>query len=134
MRQKVQAQQKWRGVIFAQKDSGLLPGEYCRRKGLCKTSFYIWRKRLGMAKDSAGPERLAQGSFIRLKPAPQKDQPMAWQKAGPAPFTVGSMPLVVQAAGALSAIQIETPNGYCVQGVYGGLSGLKSVLEVLRCL
>ena len=130
MRQGTQTQQKWRAAIFAQKDSGLLPGEYCRRKGLCKTSFYTWRKRLGMARDAAGPQKMEPRGFIRLKP-PAASVPLT---LGPTPFAGAPVPLAVEAVDPLSAMRIETPNGYCVQSAYGGVGGLKRVLELLRCL
>ena len=129
MREGTQTQQKWRAAIVAQKDSGLHPGEYCRRKGLCKTSFYTWRKRLGM-RDVAGPQKLEPRGFIRLKP-PAASVPLT---VGGAHFAWAPVPLELEEVDPLMVMRIETPNGYCVQSAYVGVGGLKNVLDVLRCL
>ena len=97
---------RWREVVLAQKASGLEPVEYCRKEELCRTSFYAWRKRLGLIQDPRAGVKLSKG-FIRL---------MA--------------PVSAMAAG----IRIETPNGYRVEAGHAGEDGLKSVLEVLKCL
>ena len=97
---------RWREVVLAQKASGLEPVEYCRKEELCRTSFYAWRKRLGMAEGPVAGVKLAKG-FMRLMP-----------------------PASAMAGG----IRIETPNGYRVEALDVGEGGLKSVLEVLKCL
>ena len=111
MRQK-KTEDRWREAVSAQKASGSGPGEYCRKERICLTSFYAWRKRLGMSKWPAAGVKLSKG-FMRLMP--------------PAP-------LVAEPVAAMAAIRIETPNGYQVDAGYEGEDGLKSVLNVLRCL
>ena len=106
MRQEKKTEDRWREMVLAQKASGSGPGEYCRKEEICLTSFYGWRKRLGMTQDSTADMKLSKG-FMRL---------MA--------------PASAMAAG----ICIETPNGYRVEAGHAGEGGLKSVLEVLKCL
>ena len=111
MRQK-KTEDRWQEAVSAQKSSGSDPREYCRKERMCLTSFYAWRKRLGMSKGPAAGVKLSKG-FMRLMP--------------PAP-------LVMEPTAAMAAVRIETPNGYRVDAGYAGEDGLKSVLSLLRCL
>ena len=111
MRQR-NTEDRWREAVSAQKAGGLSPGEYCRKERICRTSFYAWRKRLGMSTWPGAGVKLSKG-FMRLMP----------------PAT-----LVAELAAAMAAIRIETPNGYRVDAGCAGEAGLKSVLNVLRCL
>jgi len=113
---KEQTKQKWRGIVLAQKTSGLYPIEFCRQNNICRPSFYQWRKMLGMADEAAGSGMIA---------IPGKD--ILRTKNLPRGF-IRVMPPIEKTEG----ICVETPNGYQVKTGQIGESGLKSVLEMLR--
>ena len=106
MGHRISTEQRWRELVMAQQSSGTPPVKYCREENICRTSFYAWRKRLGMANAPAAPAVSVSKGFMRLRP----------------PTTE------------VRGIRIETPNGYCVQTWPMGEDGLRNVLEMLRGL
>ena len=47
----------WERVVSAWRQSGLRPGEFCRRHGLSGKRFYQWRKRLQPPMPGSPPQR-----------------------------------------------------------------------------
>jgi len=52
---------RWRQIIQQQQTSGLGVAEFCRRSSLAASSFFAWRKRLGVARAAA-----LQASFVPI--------------------------------------------------------------------
>lgn len=44
---------KWREIIERQRASGLSVGAFCRRDAIAESSFFAWRRRLGVAQPAA---------------------------------------------------------------------------------
>lgn len=120
------ATKTWRAKIEEQQASGLEPGAFCRKRNICSSGFYAWRKRLGMERSGADPVMRGQ----RLLPGPLRPLSGAGflrlDSAGAAVLkdTVPGQPPRV--------MWIETPDGYRV-GVNGGV-GLAEMLGLLRSL
>ncbi len=53
---------QWRKIIKDQEASGETAAAYCRTEGLCKHSFYGWRKQL------AAEKQLPKNGFVEIKP------------------------------------------------------------------
>ena len=119
MDQKIRTRERWVGLVQAHQASGLKVEEFCRMKKIYSTSFYGWRKRLGMAKGSSGPTVSALKSDGKSGVSGN--------------LTKGFMRLTPPAA-ELRAIRIETANGYKVDIGYAGKDGLENVLRVLQAL
>jgi len=119
MGQKIGIQERWQGLVRAHQASGLKVEEFCRREKIYSTSFYGWRKRLGMAK-------VTDGSAVSTPKSEDKSS----VSGSP---TKGFMRLMPPATGS-GIIRIETANGYKVDTGYVGEDGLKNVLRVLQAL
>ena len=117
MNQRISSNERWMRLVRAHQASGLKVEEFCRREKIYSTSFYGWRKRLGMAK----------GSSVPAVSAPKRSDGMSGV------LTKGFMRLIPPAA-KLRAIRIETANGYTVDTGCIGEDGLKYVLRVLLAL
>ena len=50
MNQRISGVKAWETIIKGQVSSGQSVTQHCRQKSVCKTSFYDWRRRLGMLK------------------------------------------------------------------------------------
>lgn len=69
------AASKWREIIDRQRASGLLIAGFCRRDAITESSFFAWRRRLGVAPPVAGfveakvtsPPRRGGGIEVRLR-------------------------------------------------------------------
>ncbi|MBF0505181.1 MAG: hypothetical protein HQL14_08825 [Candidatus Omnitrophica bacterium] len=113
MGKRIRNQRRWREVVLAQQTSGLKPGEFCSKENICSTSFYTWRKRLGLipAMDTGAlaGSKTGNGSqgFIQVRPPHEEVS---------------------------KSIRIELPNGYRVAVDYIGEAGLKKILEFVRCM
>jgi hypothetical protein len=115
---RIQGQQRWQELMQAQVASGLSVEIFCHSQKICRTSFYAWRKRLGKAKGPSAPALPARYEV----------------KGGEAEkLTKGFMRLMPPAAES-RGIRIETANGYKVDTGYGGVEGLREVLQVLQVL
>ncbi len=55
-------QEQWRELLAQQSNSGLAISAFCRRHGLCESTFYAWQKRLRLAR---GQNRM----FVEVKKA-----------------------------------------------------------------
>jgi hypothetical protein len=106
-------------VVLAQQASGLRPGEFCSKENICPTSFYTWRKRLGL---------------VPQVPAGTLLSDVGGEKTGPGHEPKGFMRVVPPQEVASRVIRIELPNGYRVAMDYIGEDGLKQLLEILRCM
>lgn len=113
---RIRTQRRWRKVVEAQQSSSLSPGQYCSKENICPTSFYAWRKRLGMKQE------------VPTTALPDSED------SGPGQSSKGFMRIKPPGTAALGGIRIEIPNGWCVQTDYRGEDGLKRLLEILRCL
>jgi hypothetical protein len=129
------AVKNWRQKITEQQVSGQEPGEFCRQRNLCATSFYAWRKRLGMKSPLPAP---VPGNPALLPVV--KDQRVLPEPLKP---TASLGFLRLDSSGAFSAqdstveqrprvLWIETPGGYRV-AVNGGV-GLVEVFGLLKSL
>ena len=99
---------KWRTIIEAQEQSGLDVVEYCKTKGICRSSFYGRRKQLLMAvNDKPG--------FLKLMPSAETG-------------------LSVPAAAYETPINIRTPNGYQIGLRLSEENGLAQILGILKSL
>jgi hypothetical protein len=98
----------WREAILAQRKSGLNISAFCEQRKLCRPSFFVRRKQLGLMKETA-QEGKSKG-FRRIQP-----------------------PIPMGPTAELRAV-IETPNGYRVHAGLIGAEELKSVLDVIKCL
>jgi len=119
MGQKIGIQERWLGLVRAHQASGLKVEEFCRREKIYSTSFYGWRKRLGMAKGS-------DGSTVST--------PKSEGKRGVSRNSTKGFIRLMPPAAESRAIRIETANGYKVDTGYVGEDGLKNVLRVLQAL
>jgi len=54
--------EQWRKIIMNQEASGETAAAYCRTEGLCKHSFYGWRKQLAVENKSP------KNGFVEIKP------------------------------------------------------------------
>ena len=126
----------WRQKITEQQASGQSPGEFCRQRNLCSTSFYAWRKRLGMKSPSPAPalESPALLPVVRnqgVLPGPLKPTAspgfLRLDPAGAA--NVVKNPAIEQIS---RVLWIDTPSGYRV-AVNGGI-GLAEVFGLLNAL
>ncbi len=117
----------WRQQITEQQTSDQSPGEFCRERNLCSTSFYAWRKRLGMKiavpksamipavkerRSLAASKPMPGAGFLRLDPAMGHNEPVC-----------GQSPRV---------LWIDTPGGYRV--AVNGSAGLAEVFGLLKAL
>jgi len=119
MGKRILNQRRWRKIILAQQASGLKPGEFCSKENICLTSFYAWRKRLGLVPEA--PTSALQPDAGDEKPVPDH---------GPKGFMQVTPPYIEASRG----IRIELPNGYRVAMDDVGQDGLKKLLELLRCM
>ena len=119
MGKRIRNQHRWRKMILAQQSSGLKPGEFCSKENICPTSFYTWRKRLGLVPEVATGALLPDASG---------------EMSVPSNNLKGFMQVVPPQKEASRAIRIELPNGYRVAMDYIGEDGLKKLLELLRCM
>jgi hypothetical protein len=129
-------QQRWREAILGQRESGLTIREFCEQRKLSRPSFFLWRKRLGMAKQEAAVPALPVTRCGKSKPSKSLSKGFIPAKGGAVGF-VRLMPrpaLEVGLKAEWMTIRIETPNGYRVQAGQMGEEGLKSVLTVLKCI
>jgi len=122
-RQRIGDDHRRKKLVQAQVVSGLSVERFCRVKKICKTSFYAWRKRFGIASKSAA--HVLPVAVIIRKDVPTKNFTEGFMritppKAGPAPETI--------------TLCIETNNGYKINTGFGGKDGLKELLQVLRSL
>ena len=92
---------RWPGIIAAQEKSGEKISEYCKRKNICRPSFFHWRKRL--------KETSSQSGFKRID--------------------TNISPVVMPQG--LGNIRIWTPNGYQIESNECKAEELKRVLEVV---
>lgn len=51
----------WRDLIMRQQDSELGIGDFCEQEGVHATSFYVWRKKLGIVSKQKGKPRKLNG-------------------------------------------------------------------------
>ena len=119
MGKRILNQRRWLKIILAQQASGLKPGEFCSKENICPTSFYAWRKRLGL---------VSEASTGALAPDAGDEKPVS--DHGPKGF----MRVVAPQTEASRVIRIELPNGYRVAMDDVGQDGLKKLLELLRCM
>jgi hypothetical protein len=112
-------EERWRELAKSQLASGLSAGEFSKRKKICLSSFYGWRKRLGFGANQGtrqvpgSPESRQSGiakGFLRVTAAAPSRMSMASQ----------------------AVIRIETPNGYRIEAAEGTKAILKDVLELLQ--
>ena len=68
MGKRIRNQHRWRKMILAQQASGLKPGEFCSKESICPTSFYTWRKRLGLVPEAATGALLADAGDEKPEP------------------------------------------------------------------
>lgn len=118
MNAKIKSKERWIELIQAHKASGLRVEEFCLRENICRTSFYSWRRGLGMAKEHGA-----------RPPSPEHSN-----KNGMAERMSKGFMRVMPPVNKLTGICIETSNGYKVDTGYDGIDGLKDVLQVLRAL
>jgi hypothetical protein len=59
----------WRREVLGWEGSGLSQGDYCRRRGLVKSTFQYWRRRLGLqrARVAGSAEPGGAGAFIPVQ-------------------------------------------------------------------
>lgn len=105
MHQSIKIQDKWQELIRMHKASGSSVSEFCVDHKLSTKTFYNWRKRLSVNQSIGG--------FMRVS-VPNGEL----------------MPSVVES----KVIRIKTPNGYSVCTKIQNESGLRNILEVLKCL
>ena len=116
MATRIRTQRRWRKMVLAQQASGLNPGAYCSKENICPTSFYAWRKRLGMKQESGAI------ALLGAKNCESRDPSMGFMQVRP-PETA-----------TIGTIRIEMPNGYRVAMDDVGQDGLKKLLELLQCI
>jgi hypothetical protein len=119
MNKRVGDDHRRRKLVQAQVVSGLSVERFCRVKKICKTSFYAWRKRFGIAPKSAA--HTLPTAMIINKDVPAKN------------FSEGFMRIIPPAPETIP-LCIETNNGYKINIGYGGKDGLKYLLQLLRSL
>ena len=44
-------QDEWRELLAQQSSSGMTISAFCHRRGVCESTFYAWRQRIGLARD-----------------------------------------------------------------------------------
>ena len=116
MATRIRTQRRWRKMVLAQQASGLNPGAYCSKENICPTSFYAWRKRLGMKQESRGT------TLLRTENCESRDPSKGFMQVRPPETTT------------IRAIRVELPNGYRVAMDYIDQEDLKKLLELLRCM
>ncbi len=127
----------WRLQITEQQASGQEPGEFCRQRDLCSTSFYAWRKRLGMKSSTPAsvPNRPALLPVVKDQytlPQQQAPRPLfggGFLRLDPLATMNGNVPVIGQQS---RVLWIETPGGYRV-AINGGV-GLAEVFGMLKAL
>lgn len=67
---------QWARVIAAQRQSELTVGEFCRRRGIAKATFWYWSKRLARAEQPAPVAKVAQ-RFLALPLVAPMAEPIA---------------------------------------------------------
>ena len=103
---------RWREMFERHADSGVSIREFCMSEGVSEPSFYAWRKKLGMRKDSSVWPRPASG---------RKDR-----------SDNGRLFVPLQLLDTAATLEIIHPLGYRVQ-VTGDVNPvtLRQVIEVL---
>ena len=103
---------RWREMLERQGDSGVSIREFCLNEGVSEPSFYAWRKKLGMRKDSSAWRQPARGGKDR------SDN--------------GSLFVPLQVLDTAASLEIIHPLGYRIQ-VSGDVNpvALRQVIEVL---
>jgi len=112
-------EERWRKLAKSQLASGLSARKFSKREKICLSSFYSWRKRLGLGANQVSrqvpgsPEPRQRGiakGFLRVT------------TAAPSRMAITSQ----------AVISIKTPNGYRIEAPEGTTAILKDVLELLR--
>jgi hypothetical protein len=120
---KGKAANRWRRAIVEQGSSGQDVSVFCRERGIVSSSFYAWRKRLGLNEGVVDGRRRSAvngtGGFQRIDPGAISDGGSGTSVAAPA---VGN------------GCVILTPNGYRVEAGCCDAPGLRQILAVLRTL
>ena len=115
-------QSYWESLVTEHEQSGVDVDTFCAKRGICATSFYTRRKQLRLM-GKAG--RLS--GFIQFfeKPAADKmHRPVVAARILPeADNRQAALP-----------VRIQTPNGYSVEAVVGGIHDLARVFGSLKGL
>ena len=119
MDQKIGTRERWMGLVKAHQASGLKVEEFCRVRKIYSTSFYGWRKRLGM---------------IMQPDDPAVSTPKNDGKSGVSGNSTKGFIRIIPPVTVSRAICIETANGYKIDTGYAGEDGLKNVLRILQAL
>ena len=111
-RQNSEKKLRWREILERHADSGVSVREFCMSEGVSEPSFYAWRKKLGMRKDSSARPRPARG---------RKDR-----------SDNGRLFVPLQLLDTAATLEIILPLGYRIQ-VTGEVNpvALRQVIEVL---
>jgi hypothetical protein len=125
MKRSDRAMKKWCAKIKEQQASGQEPSAYCQQRSICSTSFYSWRKRLGMKGLALGPATISQPLLSR----PEKQPGAGFLRLDPAGVAMLKDPMITQHS---RVMWIDTPEGYRV-AVNGGM-GLTELFGLLRTL
>ena len=121
------AANRWRRVIGEQDASGQDVREFCSERGVRTSSFYWWRKRLGLNKSIDDGKRRTSvkgsGGFQRIDPSTVIED-------GNRTFSAEKSPKAALERRCL----ILTPNGYRVEAGCGDADELRQVLAMLKTL
>ena len=105
---KPKAMAKWRAIINAQEVSGITIDAYCKAKGICRSSFYGYRKQL------RHPIVMKPG-FLKLTPVAEAN-------------------MFMPVASCETPISIRTPNGYQIGLKLPNENGLAKIFGILKSL
>jgi len=59
----------WREVLGRFDGAGTKVSEFCAREGVCESSFYRWRSRLGMPRDGVTAAAAVQAQPLAVEPS-----------------------------------------------------------------
>jgi hypothetical protein len=126
----------WRQVIARQRGSGLSAAEFCRREGVSREGFQVWKRKLRQ-EASAGQESAGLASAEcsgKRRPLIQRSRKARPVSARPAmsPPGAGFLQLPVTAVRPSPWIELALPDGTVVRLPQQNLAALVAVLRTLR--
>ena len=116
----LKVQSYWESLVKEHEQSGVGVDAFCAKRGICATSFYSRRKQLRLMSKSGRPS-----GFIRFLEKHTADKAIS-------PVVTARVLSEADNGQAVLPVRIQTPNGYSVEAVVGGVQGLANVFGLLK--
>ncbi len=118
----IKVQAYWESLVQEHNQSGQGVDAFCAQRGICSTSFYARRKQLRLMNQP----KLKSG-FIQFLKKHNTDGVKNSMIPERLPLKLDDRPTALP-------VRIQTPNGYSVEAVISGLTGLSDVFGLLKRL